>query len=77
MGSLTGGSRSNQSGKLEGVLTMTLKRQFIIETYGTYKTYLKARKEDYFAVQYAFCIWLDDMQRNGKITEKHLYNTVF
>ena len=56
---------------------MTLKRQFIIETYGTYKTYLKARKEDYFAVQYAFCIWLDDMQRNGKITEKHLYNTIF
>lgn len=56
---------------------MTLKRRFINEVYGTYKAYLRARKADYYAVQLEFCVWIDDMERNGEITAKQAYNTVF
>lgn len=46
----------------------TLKRRFINEMYGDYKSYLRARKDDYCKVQYEWSCWIDSLCKAGEIS---------
>lgn len=48
----------------------TLKRRFINEMYGDYKSYLRARKDDYCNVQYEWSCWIDSLCKAGEISQK-------
>lgn len=57
---------------------MTLKRRFINEVYnGDYKAYLRARKEDYCKVQFEWSCYIDNLCKDGQITEKQYFNATF
>lgn len=48
----------------------TLKRRFINEVYGDYKSYLRARRDDYCKAQYEWSCWIDSLCKNGEISQK-------
>ena len=48
----------------------TLKRRFINEMYGDYKSYLRARKDDYCKVQHEWSCWIDSLCKAGEISQK-------
>ena len=52
------------------------KARFIAEYYGSAAAYKQARKADKIAVTMAFSLFLDNLQRNGEITDKQYNNYV-
>ncbi len=56
---------------------MTLKRRFINEVYGNYKSYLRARRDDYCKVQFAWSCWIDGLCKNREITQRQYENETF
>ena len=54
-----------------------LKPMFIREFYRDRKTYLRARKEDYCKVQFAWSCWLDGICKDGVITERQWSRATF
>lgn len=53
------------------------KRMFIQEWYGTEKEYRKARKDDYYKVQFNWTCFMDDLLKIGLITEEQWQNATF
>lgn len=55
-----------------------LKRAFINTCYdGKYKEYLRARKEDYCAVQFEWSCFIDSLCKDGEITQKQYDRATF
>jgi len=56
----------------------TLRRRFIDEVFdGDYKTYLKARQDDYCKVQFEWSCWIDALCKDGEITQKQYEQATF
>lgn len=56
----------------------SIKRRFIDDVYnGDEKAYRQARKADYLKVQYEWTCYVDNLCKNGEITEKEANNTLF
>lgn len=56
--------------------TQDIKKSFINDMYnGNIGEYLKARRKDYYKVQFEFSCYIDSLCKDGIITENQ-YNTV-
>lgn len=57
---------------------MTLKKMFIRDVYGNnYRSYLRARRKDYYKVQFEWSCYIDALYKDGIITQKQYETAVF
>lgn len=54
-----------------------IKHLFILECYGTMKAYKKARRKDYYKVQFEWSCFIDNLCRDGIITQIEYEKAIF
>lgn len=59
-----------RKGRVNKMTARQAKREFINEVYGTDSKYRKARKNDYYKVQFEWTCFMDALCRDGVISQR-------